>query len=203
MQFIKFKEALKEFPLFTYSDIRKIEPDFQRRRLVEWQNKGYVRKIRQGIYSFSDQSIGEDYLFYASNRIYKPSYVSLESAFAYYNLIPEGVYIYTGITTNKTKSFDTSIGNYFYRNVKPSLFFGYQLVRMHGFNIKIAEPEKLILDYCYFKKIEDPEKIADLRINKEIANEIIDPAKLDRYQSIYNSKVMDRKINFFKIFLYA
>lgn len=36
MQFIEFKEKLKDFAVFSLNDIRKVEADFDLRRLNEW-----------------------------------------------------------------------------------------------------------------------------------------------------------------------
>lgn len=67
----------------------------------------------------------------------------------HYRLIPEGVYTITAITSLKTQDFNTSIGTFFYKHVKPSLMFGYGLVSFENTLYKLAEPEKLILDYLY------------------------------------------------------
>lgn len=40
MEFIQFKEALKDFTLFSLNDIRLIDSHFHGRRLIEWEEKG-------------------------------------------------------------------------------------------------------------------------------------------------------------------
>jgi len=64
MQFIELKEKLKHFPTFSIPDIRKIEEDFDIRRLSEWTRKGYIKKIRRGHYFFSDAEIREQLCFW-------------------------------------------------------------------------------------------------------------------------------------------
>ncbi|KKR52886.1 MAG: hypothetical protein UT90_C0018G0006 [Parcubacteria group bacterium GW2011_GWA1_40_21] len=61
MQYIELKEQLKNFKIFNLNDIRKIEEDFDLRRLNEWQKKNYIKKIRQGFYIFSDLEINFTY----------------------------------------------------------------------------------------------------------------------------------------------
>ena len=39
MQYLQLKENLKNFTIFTLNDIKKIDPDFGRSRLNEWQKK--------------------------------------------------------------------------------------------------------------------------------------------------------------------
>lgn len=150
MQFIELKQQLKDFIVFSLQDIRKIEANFDLRRLSEWQNKEYIKMIRKGYYIFSDLEINEKVLFLIANRIYSPSYVSLESALSYYGLIPEAVYAITSISTRKTEKFKTPIAEFFYHKIKPELFFGYQLVNIAEQQYKIAEIEKTVLDYLYF-----------------------------------------------------
>lgn len=78
MRYIELREYLKDFTLFSISDIRKIDPNFHRRRLTEWQDKGYILKVIRGYYLFSDTKINEQALFQIANRIYQPSYISFE-----------------------------------------------------------------------------------------------------------------------------
>src|SRR3989338_6658324 len=109
MKFLEFKQNLKDFITFNLQDIRKIEPGFDLRRLSEWQRKGYIQKLRRGYYIFSDIALNEEKLFLVANRLYGPSYVSLEMALSFYGLIPEGVYALTSITTRKTEHFKAPV----------------------------------------------------------------------------------------------
>ena len=121
MRFMDFKEKLKPFSVFSLSEIRKVDSNFQRRRLNEWQEKGYIKKVIRGHYIFSDLELEESVLFEIANRIYKPSYISFEIALSYYSFIPESVYIITSASTRKTYRFSTSIGTFTYRMIKPCL----------------------------------------------------------------------------------
>ncbi|MCD4770612.1 MAG: hypothetical protein K8R35_10655 [Bacteroidales bacterium] len=203
MQYLDFRKALEKFPIFSNSDIFTIDTEFDRRRLVEWQRKGYIRKIRNGIYYFTDYPVSEAFLYYTSNRLHKPSYISLETAMSYYNLIPEGVYLVTSISTKKSISYKTPLGNFSYRNVKPGLFFGYKLVTIKTLVIRIAEPEKMILDYLYFFRPDNVQTIESLRINKEVAGDIINFDRFDRYLAMFDSVVMNKRAKQFKNYLYA
>ena len=44
MQYIELKEQLKNFKIFNLNDIRKIEENFDLRRLNEWQKKKLYKK---------------------------------------------------------------------------------------------------------------------------------------------------------------
>lgn len=194
MNYLEFEKSLKKFPVFSIKDIKKRFPDFDNRRLVEWQQKGYVQKIRREYYCFREKIKDVQFLFFAANKIYSPSYVSMESALAFYNLIPEGVFMTTSISTRNTASYNTPVGDFSYNHVKPTLFFGYRLLKVDGLAIKIAEPEKVILDYIYLKKLNSEDDINALRLNKFQINELVDFDKLDQYQTIFNSKVLENRI---------
>ena len=63
-------------------------------------------------YLFNETVVDEAILFRINNCIYKPSYVSLESALSYYHLIPEGVYSQQAVTTRKTMNYQTPAGTF-------------------------------------------------------------------------------------------
>jgi hypothetical protein len=52
MNFVQFKNSLRDFPLFSIADIRAAHGDFDRRRLSEWQKKGYIKKIIKDLEPF-------------------------------------------------------------------------------------------------------------------------------------------------------
>ena len=203
MKYLEFREALKSKTIFTYNDIRKVTPAFQRRQLVEWQKAGYITKIRNGYYCFSGQEKDEQLLYHFANQLYKPSYISLVSAMSYYNLIPEAVFNITSVGTLKTTLFDTPYGRFDYKNIKSSLFFGYKLVTSNNFTLKIAEPEKMILDYCYLVKPTNIQDFESLRLNKEEVIQLINITKFDTYLSLYKSPTMNNRGNIFKTYINA
>lgn len=198
MNYLTFEKSFREFPVFSIRDINKRFPDFDKRRLVEWQQKGYIHKIRRGYYCLQENKKDELFLFFSANKIYSPSYISLESALAYYNFIPEGVFITSSITTRNTASYDTVISKFSYNHVKSILFFGYRLIKDVRMTVKIADPEKVILDYLYLKKLNSVEDIAGMRFNSVQINETIDFHKLEKYQNVFNSRVLDKRMRIFK-----
>ncbi|MCJ7525291.1 MAG: hypothetical protein MUP71_08725, partial [Candidatus Aminicenantes bacterium] len=149
MQYLEFQNALKDFTVFSLADIRQAEPGFHRRRLNEWQEKGYIKKVIKGHYVFSGLELDERVLFEIANRIYAPSYVSFEMALSYYGLIPESVFGITSASTRKTSRFSTTLGEFLYRTIQPRLFFGFEIRRHGGKTFKIAQPEKAFLDFLY------------------------------------------------------
>lgn len=143
---MELKEALKDFNIFSLNDVEKIDKTFYRSRLNEWQDKGYIKKVIKGFYIFNDVSIDEDVLYEIGNKIYSPSYISLEKALSYYHLIPESVYEITSVTTRTTRLLKTPIASFSYRSIKPDFYFGYKIVNYDNKGYLIAEIEKTILD---------------------------------------------------------
>lgn len=194
MRYQEFREKLKKFIVFTLTDIRKIEPNFYGPRLHEWQQKGYIKKLRRGYYMFSGTPINEPALFLLANRLYAPSYVSFETALSYYGLIPEGVYAVTSATTRKTAAFKTPLAEFSYRTIKAPLFFGYRLEAYGGERYKIAEIEKVVLDYLYFNPhISQAADFYEWRFNSQEFLARADMPKLRAYTKIFNSpRLADR-----------
>ena len=198
MKFLELKNELKDFTIFSLNEIKNVESDFHRRRLNEWQEKGYIKKIIRGYYLFSDLELSEEILFKIANRIYSPSYISLESALSHYHLIPESVYGITSISTRKTYRFTTSIGGFVYRALKPALFFGYDLIKFEGKYLKMASMEKALLDYFYLHPdIETEQGFDSLRINQEMFFNQINHSKFMNFLGKFNQKKLTVRMNRF------
>lgn len=194
MLFLDFKSHFEPFPAFSTQDIRKWDSRFDTRRLVEWQQKGYIRKVVNRWYVFSKTLKTED-LLAISNRIYSPSYISLQWAMSHYRLIPEGVYTITAITSLKTQDFNTNIGSFSYKHVKPALMFGYRLVSFENVTYKLAEPEKLILDYLYLNaSINSLEDLESLRLNVTELKSLLEKQKLQDYLAIFKNKALEKRV---------
>ncbi len=199
MNYHQFRNALKDFSVFSTRDVIKQFPQFDTRRLTEWQQKKYIKKLINKWYIFSDISLDDHLRYRISNCLYRPSYVSLESALAHYNLIPEGVYAIQNITTRKTILYETGEGNFQYRNIKRALYFGYRAERINNLPILIASPEKAILDSLYLNaRIKSAEDIEALRFNSIELNKVIDWQKLEKYNNCFKSLTLKKRITWLK-----
>lgn len=198
MRFLELKEKIQDQIIFTTNDIKKFDSSFNLQRLTEWQKKGYIKKITKGYYIFSDYKIKEEDLFVFANKIYQPSYISLESALRYYNFIPEGVFSITSVSTNKTNKIMSSIVNFHYKTVKSTLFFGYQVLGSGLKKFKIATPEKAIIDYFYFNtSLKTKNDFESLRINKNLFQEKVKLSFLKEILERANNKSLKKRINIF------
>ncbi len=223
---------MKDFPVFSIVEIDKRIPNFDPRRLVEWQQKGYVLKLRNRFYSFSEQltnkhfevektsvwrnsyDIKDDsqnlvrykagFIRFVANNIYTPSYISLETALSSYGFITDDPFQITSCSTRKTEHITSYIGYCTYRRIKPFLYFGYRLEPWSGTRYAIAEPEKAIIDYLYLHPaIQGTGDFNALQWNLPRIKTIISHEKLIRYESYINSKALSHRLRIFKTYLYA
>jgi len=195
LDFIQFKSKMIDFPVFSIADIRTVYPDFDRRRVYEWQIKNYILKVSKGLYIFSDVPLNETMLFRIANKLYRPSYISLETAMAYYQLIPEAVYGVTSVSTRRTYKFNTELATFSYRTVSPHLFFGYSITPDL---IKIATVEKTLLDYFYLNPDIDNQKAYEsLRIDISALMEQIDRGRLKYQLDRFGSSALSKRITSF------
>ncbi len=202
MQYVELKEALKDFTIFSLNDIKRIDRSFFRTRLNEWQGKGYIKKVIKGYYIFSDLELNENALFEIANKIYKPSYISFETALSFYHLIPESVYGITSASTRRTYKFKTQMAEFSYRTIKPELFFGYELVSYKNKRFKIASIEKTILDYFYINShIKKENDFLSLRTNKDIFLKQVNEEKVYHFLEKFAQKRLGKRIKSFLEFM--
>ncbi len=175
---------------------------FHKQRLSEWQKKDYVKKICKGFYIFSDLQINEPTLFTIANRVYEPSYISLEMALSIYGIIPEAVYGITSVTSQKTKNLKSPVGEFIYRHIQPDFMFGYELREHEGHHYQIAEIEKAVLDYLYFNsKVSDNESFEGMRFNTSELKEKLNIEKFNKYLEAFHNKSLARRAKKFLIYI--
>lgn len=185
MQYQQLYQGFRERLLFSLDDIRQRDPSFDKSRLYEWLKKGYMSRLVRGFYYFLPADFNEARLFKAANTVYRPSYVSLESALSYHGLIPEKPLAVTSVSTLKTASFNTPQGRLTYRKVAPKYFSGYHAA---GEGYYIASPEKALLDYFYLNGIKEAEEtIRGMRLNRAAMRERINARNLNAAAKRFNT----------------
>ena len=124
MRFSEFENRVKALPAFNLNDVRKLDPDFHRQQLSFWLQRGYIMSLAGGYYILSGQEIDERFLLTLANKIYESSYVSLESALAYYQVIPESVLGVASISSRKTTQYESAWGRFSYRCINTFANYG-------------------------------------------------------------------------------
>jgi predicted transcriptional regulator of viral defense system len=150
---MKFEELLAlvgNQPLFETGLLLAgdVDPKDVRRQLSRWVRSGRIQKLRRGLYTLAPpyQSV-VPHPFLLANALVPGSYVSLQSALAFYGFIPEYTPQTMSITTGRTSSWKE---RFQFQHLAHHLFFGYQLVDLsEGQQAFVATPEKALLDLTH------------------------------------------------------
>ncbi|MBU4350766.1 hypothetical protein L6250_01055 [Candidatus Parcubacteria bacterium] len=137
--------------------------------LHRYKKRGFILQIKRGLYAFPD-ALPSD--LYIANKIYSPSYISLEFALAYHGVIPEIVYEITSVTTKATRRFKVKVlGKIFsYRKIKKVAYTGYNIQKLQGISFNIADAEKAFVDENYLRLLSKQKPIS--RFRKEKINQV-------------------------------
>jgi len=144
-----------------------------KRLLQRYAKKGLVSRIKKGEYLVTAQKPPDIFI---ANKLYQPSYVSLEYALAYYHLIPETVYTVTSITAKTTREFEVMGRLFSYAKIKTRAYTGYVPKKIDNYTVLLALPEKALADYLYFvllRKMEPNERLDVSMIDLKLFSEFI------------------------------
>jgi predicted transcriptional regulator of viral defense system len=161
------------FPIFSRNDIVKLFPQEPTGQINTQLHRMLVRGdlvgLKRGLYVFSGGNVDE---FVLANKLYTPSYVSLESVLNTSGVIPDYASSVTSVTPITSKKFNTLLGSFSYSKLSKNLYFGYSRVldSQSGIYYDIATPEKALLDFIYIRKIRElPETRFDMsNIDREV-----------------------------------
>ncbi len=121
-------------------------------QLSRWHKSGKLIQLKRGLYILSDTYRKvEIYGPAVAAILHRPSYLSLEKALEFHNLIPEQVTVYTSVTSNRPAVFKTGIGDFKYTHIQKSFFWGYSAATLNGQTAFVALPEKALLDFFYLR----------------------------------------------------
>lgn len=121
-------------------------------QLSRWVKAGKLIQLRRGLYAISSpfqKSNGHPFLF--ANYIKAASYVSLQTALSFYNLIPDFGSVTSSVTTGRPGRIENKFGVFTYRHIKNELFFAYRYMTINKHACFIAEPEKALLDLIHLQ----------------------------------------------------
>lgn len=192
MQFYDFEEKMKNYPVFTASEVKSVFFDQKNitTQIAFWLKKGYLKKVKHGLYLLAKVKDDINPMVLAE-KIYEPSYLSLEFALNYYGIIPDIPGTYTSVTSRTTKYFKNSFGNFTYQKIKTGFFTGYEVHSEKNISFNIATPEKALIDYLYLNKNKVKSDIdfwREMRIDEDFK---FKKKKLDFYKNLLN----DDKVN--------
>ena len=189
-------ELVQDEPVFTSSllKVAGIKTSQIELQLVRWVKSGYLLKLRRGVYVLGKpyRKI-EPHPFLIANRLQRGSYVSFQSALAYYDLIPEHVPVITSVTTGRPETVQTSLGSFIFRHLKTSMFSGFKQVKIADRQqAVIATSEKALVDLLYATADSDSDGyIKELRLQNA---ESLSADELRRYTEATGSWKVKRAV---------
>jgi predicted transcriptional regulator of viral defense system len=133
-------------PFWSVADLEKVLAYGTRKSLLVALHRltasGTLERVRRGYYRVAARPADEAAL---ANVLYRPSYLSFESALARHGILSQVPYTMTFATTRRSNRMTIGGREAEFRQIKKELFFGYTL---EG-GLYVAEPEKALLDELY------------------------------------------------------
>lgn len=153
MDFERLLEIVGNEPVFETGLLLAgvTDPNSVRQQLSRWTQAGRLYQLRRGVYALAPPfQKTKPHPFRIANLLVKSSYVSLHSALEYYGLIPEYTPATTSVTTLRSGSWATPLGNFEYRHVQIALFYGFKHIEVSSAQFAfLATPEKALLDLTH------------------------------------------------------
>jgi len=133
--------------LFTLSDIKKllkiVSDNTAYKQAAGLIEAGVLERVSKGIYLLASNKPTD---FELANFLYKPSYVSLDSALNYYGILVQSPQQIISVTPNRAKKIEAVGKDFVYMHLNQKYYSDYQQV--DGF--LIATPEKAFIDALFF-----------------------------------------------------
>ena len=199
MTYLEFRDRFIGLGAFSVHQVNAAFPDFSPNNFTRWQRSGLVVKLRQGFYVFQEVCSQPNFALFLSNFIYKPSYISLHTALAFYGIIPEAVTQITAVSSRKTADFQNDVAQFSFKKIKPDFFFGYEQKPLGERTVSIATPEKAILDLLYLYPFYNTEsEMENLRFDEDFVRNELDRGKLTLYLTQFNNKKLAKRVEIFR-----
>ena len=158
--------VLRTADVMAYLDLYKAQASKMLARLAD---SGHIIRIKRGLWVLPE---GLEPMTLPEHLTAPfPSYISLQSALYYHGMISQIPMMTYSISAARTRIFKTPLGTYSIHHVHHSFFFGYKSVGEHG--IKLATPEKAILDFLYLGPVKSKlfSSLPELEIPQEFSIE--------------------------------
>jgi predicted transcriptional regulator of viral defense system len=160
---MKFEELLTHFGNRPFFELREVialsddSPKSLKNQLSDWSKKGKIVRLRKGKYLLAEPYRAQmPSVYYVSNMLLQPSYVSLQTALQFHGLIPEAVGMIQAVTSRQGNEWETELGRFQYRSIKQERFWGYEQMHVEDSDSTqgrylMARAEKALIDLFYLR----------------------------------------------------
>ena len=197
MNYWLLRNQFYDLACFNVNQVYAWQPGFEKNNLTRWAKQNLLVKLRNSWYSFPEYLKTPNFQYFASNKIYSPSYVSLHSALAFYGIIPEAIVQTTAVSSLKKANFENVFGSFSYQQILPELMFGYeQKPFLNKRSLIFATPEKAILDLLYlYPQYNNEQEIRELRFDEAFMQEDLNVERLNVFTEKFHSKILKNRVN--------
>lgn len=204
----KIRESIKD-EVFNYTQVVAALEGYKKPRDVinSLLKNGDIIRVKKGLYVFGEiwrkKTYSQELL---ANLIYGPSIISGDYVISLAGLIPEQVKIITSITTGRSRSFNTPVGKFTYKQLNKERFsFGIEIKKTIGAKYITAKPLKALADKIWLDKRFQPTSpksyeaylYDDLRIDHDILKSYFNKNFFEELNAVYSA----RKITWLAEFL--
>ncbi len=160
MTLLSLMEYARSWPIFSVQDCAKWFPSDRRSAILLGLNRyaasGHILRLRRGLYLINQKPYPDT--FSIASRLDFLAVLSTESVLHNAGMIPEIPFSTTAVTQAITARYQPPIGGLFiFRHIKPELLFGFEIEEHSPYSVRIARPEKALLDLFWFHRFEsDP-----------------------------------------------
>lgn len=192
MKYESFVRCVAAYPVFGAEVLDTVSGSkaVKHLQLSRWVKTGKVLRLKRGLYTLPEEQLKIRFSSqWLANTLYSPSYLSLEYALSWYDMLPERVHVITSVSRLKTAKFTNPIGTFIYHSIKQELFFGFEEI-LDAFQkpVLMATREKAVLDYIYFcDDWESNEKFLEENIRFQQL-ETLKPKRLKEFARKFGSK---------------
>jgi len=171
------------------ASILKITRPHASKIMTRLAQSGFAIQLSRGHWALSNKP--DPFLIPEFLTFPYPSYISLQTALFFHGMIsqiPETLY---AVSTAKTRKYRSQIGTFSIHHLEPQFFFGFELVGDN--NIKMATPEKALIDFFYLSPGKSrlfhslPEIELSNKFNSKVAFEMVDKIQSKSRRTIVKS----------------
>jgi len=166
--------------------------------------EGQLVRLKKGLYAVSPEITKKPApLGLVANRLYGPSYVSLQTALYLYQMIPERVYETRSLTTKRSKLFENGLGRFRYSQVTARYFsIGIDIMSDEFGSFLMATPAKALCDMIVVSRNLRIQSAGAMQafIEEDLRVDVEQAANLDAavFDAVLNTGIKHREMQLLK-----
>jgi hypothetical protein len=178
----------ENMPYFTIEGFKQASgmenPEQVRMLLYRWAKAGSIVPIKKGMYMtrrfFEFHSRDASFPAAISAILLPQSYISLEFILQRRAILTGVTYPVTAITTRNTRRIVNRLGTFWYRSIRPDLYFGFIISEYFGIHFAEATLSKALFDFLYLRPIPAAGRSPGINLAEELRLNLEELSSLER-----------------------